>query len=202
MVLSRVSICARHNLDIIGVKIDSRLTFEDHVRGSVSSVSQRIVFLRLVKRFFVDTSVLLRCYYAFVLPIIENWGSAAECHIQLLEYQAYSVARLSPDQTFLSLCHRSHIAALCVLYKVNLNSNNCLFSELPSSSVRVRHIRAAAIELEVSKCRTSQFARCFLPNPDAWGMTFPTLCLTKERYICLREQSIVVFSFFPWCRCL
>ena len=56
----------------------------------------------------------------------------------------YSVARLCPDQTFLSLCHRHHAAALCMLYKVNLNSNNYLYSELPSASGRVRNIRAAA----------------------------------------------------------
>ena len=47
---------------------------------------------------FVDTSVLLRCYFAFVLPILEYcslvWESAAECHLQLLEGKVYSVARL------------------------------------------------------------------------------------------------------------
>ena len=65
------------------------------------------------------------------------WGSAAECHLQLLGRQVYSVARLCPDQTFLSLCHRRHVAALCMLHKVNSNLNNCLFRELPSASVRV-----------------------------------------------------------------
>ena len=73
----------RHNFDI-----DSRLTFENHVRGIVSHVSQIILIFRLVNCVFVDTSVLLRCYYAFVLPILECcspvWGSAAECHLQLL----------------------------------------------------------------------------------------------------------------------
>ena len=66
------------------------------------------------------------------------WWSAAECHLQLLERQVYSVARLCNDLTFLSLC-RLHVAALCMLYKVNLSSNYCLFSELPSTSVRVQH---------------------------------------------------------------
>ena len=79
----------------------------------------------------------------------------------------YSVARHCPDQTFLSLCHRRHVAALCMLYKVNSNLNHCLFSELPSASVRVRHTRPEAaahpLEFEVSRCRTSQFERCFLP---------------------------------------
>ena len=80
------------------MKFDSRLTFEDHVRGIASRVSQRNGILRLVKRVFVDTSVLLCWYYAFVLTILEYcslvWGSAAECHLELHERQVYSVARL------------------------------------------------------------------------------------------------------------
>ena len=120
---------------------------------------------------WIPLCMLLPCYYSFVLPILEYcspvWGSAAECHLQLLERQVYSVARLCPDQAFLSLCHRRHFAALCMLYKVNSNLNSCLFSELLSASVRVRHTRDTAaahpLEFEVSRCRTSQFARCFLP---------------------------------------
>ena len=86
----------------------------DDVRDIVSRVSQRIGILRLVERIFVDTSVLLRCYFAFVLSILEYcspvWGSAAECHLQLLEHQVYSVARLCPDQSFLSMCQRRRLA--------------------------------------------------------------------------------------------
>ena len=48
LVLSGVSICASPNLDILGVKFDSRLIFEDHVRGIVFRVSKRICILRLV----------------------------------------------------------------------------------------------------------------------------------------------------------
>ena len=114
------------------------------VHGIVSRVSQRIGILRLMKRVFVNTSVLLRCHYTFVLPILEYcspvWESAVRC-LQLLEREVYSATRLCPDQSFLSLCHRRHVAALCMLYKVNSNSNDCLFSELPSDSVRVRHTR-------------------------------------------------------------
>ena len=63
--------------------------------------------------------VILRCYFAFVLPIIEYCspvcGLAAEFRLQLLERRVYSVARLCPDQTFLLLCHRHHVAALYVV---------------------------------------------------------------------------------------
>ena len=160
------------NLATLGANFDSRLTFEDHVRGIViSRDSQRIGILRLVKRVFVDTSVLLRCYYAFVLPILVYcspvWGTSAECHLQLLEPQVYSVARFCPDQTFLSLCQRRHVASLFMLYTVNSNFNHCLFSERQTASVRVRHSRAEAaahpLEFKVSRCRMSQFPRYFLP---------------------------------------
>ena len=144
LVLSGVSICAGPNLDILGVKFDRRLTFEYHVLGIVARVSQRFGILRLVKRVFDGTFMLLRCYYAFVHPILEYcspvWGSAAECHFRQLERQVYWVGRLCPDQTFSSLYHRRHVDALCMLYQVNSNSNHCLFSELPSDSVRVRQL--------------------------------------------------------------
>ena len=48
-----------------------RQHFKNHVRGIVFRFSQRFGVLRLVKRVFVDTSVLLRCNYAFVLKIHE-----------------------------------------------------------------------------------------------------------------------------------
>ena len=60
LVLSGVSIRPSPNLDILGVKFDSKFTFEEHVRGIVSLVSRTIGILRLVKRIFVDTSVFLR----------------------------------------------------------------------------------------------------------------------------------------------
>ena len=102
LVLSGFFIQASPNLDILGVKFDSMLTFEDIVRIIVSRVSKRIGIMRLAKHIFVDTSALLRCYFEFILTIIEYcspvWGSAAECYLQLLQRHVYSVAcRLCPD---------------------------------------------------------------------------------------------------------
>ena len=48
LVLSGVSICASP-IYILEVKFDSRHTFEDHVHGIISCVSERIGILRLVK---------------------------------------------------------------------------------------------------------------------------------------------------------
>ena len=73
-----------------------RHSWRDHVRGIVSHIFIRICILRLVKHVFMDTSMLLYCYCAFALPILEYcspvYESAAECHLQLLESQVYSVA--------------------------------------------------------------------------------------------------------------
>ena len=44
LVLSGVSICDNLNLEILGVKFDSRLTFEDHVRGIVFVSLKELAF--------------------------------------------------------------------------------------------------------------------------------------------------------------
>ena len=145
LVLSEVSICASLNLAILGVKFDSKLTFENHVRGIASSVSPRIGIFRLVKRVFVNTSVLLRCVHSF-----QSFSIDLRCG-GLLLYVIFSLSSATcirciseflvvVYQSFLSLCHRRHVATLSMLYKVNSNSNHCLFSELPSVSARVRHL--------------------------------------------------------------
>ena len=111
VVLSVVSIPSSPNLDILGVKFDNKLTFEGHMRGIVSSISLREFTFYLgwcnvyLLRHLCVTSLLF-CYCS---PV---WGSAAECHSQLLESQVYSLARLCPDQSFLSLCHRRRVAGL------------------------------------------------------------------------------------------
>ena len=74
---------------------------------------------------------------------------------------------------------------VCCTRLYNWNSNHCLFSVLPSASTRVRHTGVAAtahsLEFEVSKCRTSQFDRCFLTAQvcmweKSTGGWFPELC--------------------------
>ena len=71
-------------------------------------------------------SVLLRCYFAFVLPILEYCspvrGSVAECHLQLLERHVYSVARLYPDQSLLSWCHKRNVAELSIRTEITVCS--------------------------------------------------------------------------------
>ena len=84
----------------------------------------------------INSSVLLRCYYALALPILEYcsplWRLADNYQLQFLERQVHSVAKLCPEHAFLSLSHRRHVATLCMLQNIYSNSNNCLLGELPS----------------------------------------------------------------------
>ena len=117
------------------------------------------------------TSVLLRSYYAFVLAILKYCspvrGSAAECHLQLLERQVYSVASWS-DQTFLSLCHWRHVVALCMLYKVNSNSNcSVSFHLLLQSSTYPSCICSSSIRVWSIKVYNVPICKVFSAGPDS-----------------------------------
>ena len=163
----------------------------DHVRGNVSRVSQRIDILRSVKRVFVDTSVLLRCYYSFVLQILEYcspvWGSAAECHLQLLEPQVYSVLE-KICETYSRApvscrCDIDVMLLLCVCWKRLIRTRiivcsvsfHLLLSEfnIPELRLQLIHygLKSQGVErpnLQGVSCRPRLVC----------GMTFPTLCLT------------------------
>ena len=130
------------------------------------------------------TPRLLHCYYAFILPILEYcspvWGSAASSHFRLLDRQIHAVSRLFPDQILKPLNHCRCVAGMCMLYKIHINPKHCLYGELPPACQRVRHTHAAAMahpcELEVLRCRTSQFGRCFMPAHVCMWNDLPSSC--------------------------
>ena len=95
-----------------------------------------MIFLCLSKNWYSEVDEACLCGYLCVASLLRcicslnprvlfsGVGSAAERNFQFLEGQVYSVAKLCPDQTFLSLCHPHHVGALCIFYKVNSNSNH------------------------------------------------------------------------------
>ena len=167
LVSSVVSILASPNLDIIGVNFDSNFTFEDHLRGIVSPVflGELVfwgwwnVYLWTHLFYFVDILHLFSQSFSIVL-----W-----CGGQLLNVTfSFLSARCIRWPGFVSIRISFRVAGRSMLYKVNSNPNNCLFSELPSASARVRYTRAAAaahpLEFKVPRSRTYQYARSFLPT--------------------------------------
>ena len=73
------------NLDILGVTFESKLTFEKHLRSASRAASQRLGILRKSWRVFHDRLLIGRCFWGFVLPVLEYcsavWCSAADTHI-------------------------------------------------------------------------------------------------------------------------
>ena len=58
-------------LDILGVTFDSKLTFEKHLRSVSRASSQRSGIWMKSWRVFHDRLVIGRCFWGFVLPVLE-----------------------------------------------------------------------------------------------------------------------------------
>ena len=77
------------DLDILEVTFDSKLTFEKHLRSVSRAASQRLGILRKSWRVFHDRMLIGRCFWDFVLPVLEYCSavrcSAADTHLKLLD---------------------------------------------------------------------------------------------------------------------
>ena len=73
------------DLDILGVTFDSKLTFDKHFRSVSRAAAQRLGILRKSWRVFQDILLIGRCFWGFVLPVLEYcsavWCSAADTHL-------------------------------------------------------------------------------------------------------------------------
>ena len=74
------------DLDILGVTFDSKLTFEKHLRSVSRAASPRLGILRKSWRVFHDRLLIGRCFWGFVLPVLEYcsavWFPAADIHLK------------------------------------------------------------------------------------------------------------------------
>ena len=70
-------------LKILGVIIDSKLSFEMQFRAIAASASMRVGIMRKTMSVFRDVTVVAKCFWAFILPVLEYcspvWMSAATC---------------------------------------------------------------------------------------------------------------------------
>ena len=74
------------DLDILGVTFYSKLTFEKHLRSVSRAASQRLGGLRKSWRVFYDRLLISRCFWGFILPVLEYCSvvrcSAADTHMK------------------------------------------------------------------------------------------------------------------------
>ena len=97
-------------LKILGVILDSKLMFEKQVRAIAASASMRVGILRKTMKVFRDVAVVAKCFWAFILPVLEYcfpvWMSAATSHLSLLDRVVSQVSRISGGSVSCNLCHR------------------------------------------------------------------------------------------------
>ena len=172
------------DLDILGVTFDSKLTFEKHLRSLSRAASQRLSVLRKSWRIFHDRLLVGRCFWGFVLPVLEYcsavWCSAADTHLKLLDRVARGAWFLAGGVLNCNLSHRRSVAVLCMLYKNRCNSMHPLYGALPVPYVPVRVKRGTLIahryNYEPPSCRTSQYSRNFIPlSVSLWNDLFDTV---------------------------
>ena len=136
-----------------------------------TKLSQRLGILRKSWRVFHDKLVIGRCFWGFVLPVLEYcsavWRSAADTHLKLLDRVVSGACFLAGGVLNYNLSHRRSVAVLCMLYKIRCNPKHPLSGALPVPHVPVRVTRGALIAhrytLVPPRCRTSQYSRTFIP---------------------------------------
>ena len=158
-------------LDILGVKFDSKLTFESHIRAIVSSASRKLGILRKAYTILQDASISVTCFRCFILPLLEYcapvWSSAAASHLRLIDKVFRTAQFLCNGNVLCNLSHRRDISCLCMLYKIRASLSHPLHGSIPALYVATRLTRGAfeshRATLQEIRCRTNQFQRSFLP---------------------------------------
>ena len=137
------------DLDILGMTFDSKLTFEKHLRSVSRAASQRLGILMKSRRVFHDKLLIGRCFWGFVLPVLEYcsavWCSAADTHLKLVDRVVSGACFTAGGVLNCDLSHRRSVAVLCMLYKIRCNPKHRLCGSLSVPYVPVRVTRGALI---------------------------------------------------------
>jgi len=109
---------------VLGLTIDNRLTWKEHIHDIAAVAFRKLGFLFGVWSYFSSTQ-LLALYKSLVRPYLEYcsfiWAGAAECHIKLLNKIQRRATRLVGDANLTSqlapLNARRRVASLSLLYR-------------------------------------------------------------------------------------
>ena len=111
-----------HQLKLLGVLFDGRLSYRDHLRQVSLRANSRLGLLRRASK-YLSTAGRIRTHRGFVRSLLEYaplaWMGAAPTHLhQLDRVQRRALHIISPNAILQSLESCRHAAALCFLYKL------------------------------------------------------------------------------------
>merc|ERR1711905_100256 len=129
LVLEGETLDLSDSLVILGVTLDSKMTFEQHVMNVTSSVARSMGNMRRASKVFGTEDVLTTCFRSNCLSMLEycasSWWSAATTHLGLLDRIVKKGERLC-GRELCDLEHRRRVSSICMLYKINNNPNHAL----------------------------------------------------------------------------
>ena len=178
LILDGQTLTVSDSMKILGVTLDSKLSFEDHITLIASTITKQIGLIRKSLKVFNNQSIAIKCFYSFILPIFEYcspvWSSSANCHLMLLDRALSQIKTLIPRLN-IDLKHRRDVASLCMFYKIFNNRDHPVHSLLPSAYNSIRFTRFSdALNSKAfypPLCNTFQFKRCFIPaNVPTWNV--------------------------------
>ena len=169
------------SIKLLGVTLDSKLTFETHLRSVASAVSSKVGLLRKCRKIYATDDIVRKCFYSFILPFFEYcspvWLSAADSHLKLLN-RAFNQVRFWLPNLNLKLDHRRLVGSLALLHKIYYNADHLLHDKLPP---RFRPGRVTRYALQANDqafsgvfCNSSQYERCFIPAITKVWNTLPS----------------------------
>ena len=154
------------DLDILGVRFDSKMTFDKHLHSVCRAASQMFGILRK-SWLFHDRLLLGRCFWVFVLTVLEYcsavWCLATDTTGPCCQWSPFFFTSVMLD---CDLAHRRSVAVLCMLYKIRCYPIHPLCGAPPVPYVPVRVTCGALVEYRYTyappRCRASQYCRTFI----------------------------------------
>ena len=159
-------------LTILGVTFDSRLTFERHLTNISASAARKLGIVRKASYIYNSDRINATCFRSFVLPLLEYcspvWMSAAARDLALLDRVVRGGRFLFPNSGSYDLDHRRMISCLSMFHKLYFSRELSLSTIIPEPLRFPRATRFAEQQhqyaVNVPRCHTSQFQRCFIPH--------------------------------------
>ena len=193
------------SITILGIRIDRKLTFSDHVVAVTSNAARKLSCIRRVSH-LLDARGCSTLYKSQVQSLMEycplSWDSCPVTYLNKLESVRKRAQRLifskltGEDQQqyrLPPLSHRRNLVGMCVMYKVHklgvphLSSLRCD----AATTTQRRTRRANESLLRVPPSRSEQHLRTFLPKfTRLWNCMMLTTDLKDSETLQMFKEGV------------
>ena len=166
-------------INILGIIIDSGLTFASHVKTVAIKAGRKLSSIRRISN-ILDSNSIKVLYNSQVLPVMEycplTWNGCPSSYLQKLDSVRDRAQRLidwkrgfeQAPIILQPLQHRRNVSAMCVFYKVHQMRTEHLQCLRVAEATPLHHNLGGSNrrneELSVPRSRTVQHLRSFLPK--------------------------------------